>query len=167
MNICKGKKQVIKCRNGESCRYNKAGRCSFFHPPCRQIQQPNKTQSLLSNSLLNHQPNQTRPNNEPNNGGTQLDINQGSLCGHVVSVQQTCTVEKLEEITYVKSTTQSPWNNNLWKEKGATTKTICHTKHNRTVPSFGANFRTNVLRGSCVATSILAGIFSRETCLKI
>ena len=41
MPICKGKKQPIKCRNGESCRYNKAGRCSFFHPPCRQIQQPN------------------------------------------------------------------------------------------------------------------------------
>ena len=44
---CRVEKQIALCRNGESCRYYKANRCSFFHPEKRQHQQPNRRNNKL------------------------------------------------------------------------------------------------------------------------
>ena len=69
------KKPLVKCRNGEACRYHKANRCNFLHQTKAQNQQASMNQnqnqvqiikSQQPNPWKNQQPGIVRQNEEPN-----------------------------------------------------------------------------------------------------
>ena len=64
---CHGNNRKEACRNGEQCRFYKAKRCSFFHPPQHQQQQTrNHMQQLIRHQPPQQKQQQPRAIQQPN-----------------------------------------------------------------------------------------------------